>query len=102
VPELLPAARQGLLGAGVAEAEADHLLGLIGARAATGQTGTAWQRAALAAAERGRSRDQALAMMLDRYLACAGTGEPVHLARLAGHPPLQPGARRGRVRIGRP
>ena len=78
VPELLPAARQGLLGAGVAAAETDRLLGLIGARVATGQTGAAWQRATLAAAERGRSRDQALAVMLDRYLSCAATGQPVH------------------------
>ena len=78
VPELLPAARQGLLGAGVAAAETDRLLGLIGARVATGQTGAAWQRATLAAAERGRSRDQALAVMLDRYLAYAATGQPVH------------------------
>ena len=78
VPELLPAARQGLLGAGVAAAEADRLLGVIGARVATGQTGAAWQRAALAAAERGRARDQALAMMLDRYLSRAATGQPVH------------------------
>ena len=78
VPELLPAARHGLVGAGVAAAEADRLLGVIGARVATGQTGAAWQRAALAAAERGRSREQALAVMLDRYLACAATGQPVH------------------------
>ena len=78
VPELLPAARQGLLGAGVAAAETDRLLGLLGARVATGQTGAAWQRATLAAAERGRSRDQALAVMLDRYLAYAATGQPVH------------------------
>jgi hypothetical protein len=78
VPELLPAARQGLLAAGVAAAEADHLLGVIGARAATGRTGAAWQRATLAAAERGRSRDHALAVMLGRYLSCAATGEPVH------------------------
>ena len=78
VPELLPAARAGLVGAGVAEAEADRLLGVIGARAATGQTGAAWQRAALAAAEPGRSREQALRVMLDRYLACAATGQPVH------------------------
>ena len=78
VPELLPAARDGLVGAGVAEAEADHLLGVIGARVATGQTGAAWQRAALAAAEPGRSREQALRVMLDRYLACAATGQPVH------------------------
>ena len=78
VPELLPAARDGLVGAGVAEAEADHLLGVIGARVATGQTGAAWQRAALAAAEPGRSREQALRVMLDRYLACAATGQPAH------------------------
>jgi len=78
VTELLPAARQGLAGAGVAAAEADSLLGVIGARVATGQTGAAWQRAALAAAERGRSREQALAVMLDRYLSCAATGQPVH------------------------
>ena len=78
VPELLPAARQGLLGAGVAAAEADRLLGVIGARAASGQTGAAWQRAALAAAEQSRSRDEALATMLRRYLSYADTGQPVH------------------------
>jgi hypothetical protein len=78
VPELLPAAQQGLVNAGVAAAEADRLLGVIGARVATRQTGAAWQRAALAAAERGRSRDLALAMMLERYLACAAAGQPVH------------------------
>ena len=78
VPELLPAARHGLVGAGVAEAEADCLLGVIRARVATGQTGAAWQRAALAAAEPGRSREQALTVMLDRYLAWAATGQPVH------------------------
>jgi hypothetical protein len=78
VPELLPAARQGLLGAGVAAAEADRLLGVIGARVATGQTGAAWQRAALAAAERGHGREEALAVMLDRYLSRAAVGQPVH------------------------
>ncbi|HTQ90987.1 MAG TPA: glutamate--cysteine ligase [Streptosporangiaceae bacterium] len=78
VPELLPAARQGLLGAGVAAAEADRLLGVIGARVASGQTGAAWQRAALAAAGHDRSRDQALAVMLGRYLSRAAVGRPVH------------------------
>ncbi|HYX62283.1 MAG TPA: glutamate--cysteine ligase [Streptosporangiaceae bacterium] len=78
VPGLLPVARQGLLDVGVAAAEADHLLGVIGARVASGQTGSAWQRAALAAAESGRGRDQALAVMLDRYLSHAATGQPVH------------------------
>jgi len=78
VAELVPAARQGLLQAGVAAAEADPLLETISARAATGQTGAAWQRATLAAAERHHDRHRALAVMLDCYLQCAGTGLPVH------------------------
>jgi gamma-glutamyl:cysteine ligase YbdK (ATP-grasp superfamily) len=78
VPELVPAARQGLLHAGVTAAEADGLLDTIIARAATGQTGAAWQRATLAAAERHHNRDRALGIMLDRYLQCAHTGLPVH------------------------
>jgi hypothetical protein len=78
VPELLPAARQGLLGAGVAAAEADRLLAVIGARVASGQTGAAWQRAALAAAEDGHGRDEALAVMFGRYLSRAAAGRPVH------------------------
>jgi hypothetical protein len=78
VPELLPAARQGLLSAGVAAPEADHLLGVIGARVASGQTGAAWQRVALATAERGRDRERALAVMLEGYLSRAATGQPVH------------------------
>ncbi len=78
VAELVPAARQGLLQAGVAAAEADGLLGVISARAASGQTGAVWQRATLAAAERHHDRERALAVMLDRYLQCADTGLPVH------------------------
>ena len=78
VPELVPAARQGLLHAGVTAGEADGLLGVISARVATGQTGAAWQRATLAAAERRHDRERALAIMLERYLQCAYTGLPVH------------------------
>jgi gamma-glutamyl:cysteine ligase YbdK (ATP-grasp superfamily) len=78
VTELVPAARQGLLQAGVAAAEADGLLGVISSRAASGQTGAAWQRATLAAAERSHSREHALAVMLDGYLQYAETGMPVH------------------------
>ena len=62
----------------MAAAEADRLLGVIGARVACGQTGAAWQRAALAAAEQGRSREQAIAVMLGRYLSRAAAGRPVH------------------------
>jgi hypothetical protein len=78
VAELVPAARQGLVEAGVAAAEADGLLQVISARAACGQTGAAWQRATLAAAERRHDRERALAIMLAHYLQCADTGLPVH------------------------
>src|SRR6266704_1899673 len=78
VAELVPAARQGLLQAGVTAAEADGLLEVISARAASGQTGAVWQRATLAAAQRRHGRERALAVMLNRYLQCADTGLPVH------------------------
>jgi hypothetical protein len=58
--------------------EPDGLLDVISARAASGQTGTAWQRATLAAASRHHDRERALAVMLNRYLHCAETGLPVH------------------------
>jgi len=78
VAELVPAARQGLIHADVAPREADELLDVICGRARSGQTGAAWQRAALAAAMRERRPDDALARMLARYLEVAATGQPVH------------------------
>jgi len=86
VAELVPAARQGLLQAGVTPAEADTLLAVISARAASGQTGAVWQRAALAAARRHHDAERALAVMLDRYLQCAETGLPVHTWPTADQP----------------
>jgi gamma-glutamyl:cysteine ligase YbdK (ATP-grasp superfamily) len=76
--KLVPAARQGLVQAGVAADEAAGLLDVISARVATGQTGAVWQRATLAAAEQHHDRERALAVMLDRYLKHAETGLPVH------------------------
>jgi hypothetical protein len=78
IPELIPPARQGLLAAGVTAEEADGLLGVIAQRAATGQTGAAWQRAALAAAKEGADRRVAAARMFQRYLENAATAQPVH------------------------
>jgi gamma-glutamyl:cysteine ligase YbdK (ATP-grasp superfamily) len=78
VAEMVPAARQGLVEAGVAAEEADGLLDVIYARAATGQTGAAWQRATLAAAEQRHDRERALAVMLGHYLRYSGSGLPVH------------------------
>jgi hypothetical protein len=78
VPELLPAAREGLMDAAVAAGEADHLLGVIAARVTTGQTGAVWQRRMLALLEPQLGREHALAAMLERYLECAATDQPVH------------------------
>jgi gamma-glutamyl:cysteine ligase YbdK (ATP-grasp superfamily) len=78
VTELVPAARHGLLQAGVAAAQADGLLEIISARAASGQTGAVWQRATLAAAKRRHDPERALAVMLNHYLQWAETGLPVH------------------------
>ncbi|HEV8653763.1 MAG TPA: glutamate--cysteine ligase [Actinomycetes bacterium] len=78
VPKLLPAARDGLVSAGVAAAEADDLLGVIAARVAAGQTGAAWQRRTLATLEPRLGRERALAAMLERYLQYAATDQPVH------------------------
>jgi hypothetical protein len=78
VHHLLPTARQGLEDAGVLAAEADELLSVIQARTATGQTGAAWQRQALATLEPTLGREQALAAMLERYLEHQRTGDPVH------------------------
>lgn len=78
VAELVPVARQGLLQAGVAADEADLFLGVIAARAASGQTGATWQRAMLARAEQRLPRQRALVTMLYHYLRHADTGLPVH------------------------
>ncbi|HEX3211455.1 MAG TPA: hypothetical protein VH016_02715 [Actinomycetota bacterium] len=78
VRQLLPAARQGLEDAGVFPEEAGQLLAVIEARAASGQTGAAWQRLALATLERELGRERALAAMLERYLEHQRTGQPVH------------------------
>jgi hypothetical protein len=78
VPELLPPARDGLVRAGVAAAQADRLLGVISARVATGQTGAVWQRRTLAAAEQQLAREPAVAATFERYLQCATTQQPVH------------------------
>jgi hypothetical protein len=78
VPRLLPEARRGLVEAGVDEAEADRLLGVIGDRVAAGQTGAVWQRRTLAALEHEGGREQALERLLERYLELQAAGEPVH------------------------
>jgi gamma-glutamyl:cysteine ligase YbdK (ATP-grasp superfamily) len=78
VPKLLPVARRGLVTAGVEPAEADAMLGVIEQRLAGRRTGARWQRQVLAKLEAHRPRSDALAAMLERYLAHASAGAPVH------------------------
>ena len=62
----------------MAAEEADQLLGVIAARASSGQTGAVWQRRMLAALEPRLGRERALAVMLERYLELSATDQPVH------------------------
>ena len=78
VSRLLPVARVGLLGFGVAPPEADELLAVVAARVASGQTGSVWQRRALASLERGRERPAALAALTEAYIERSAAGAPVH------------------------
>ena len=78
VERLLPVARQGLVGAGVDSEEADALLSLIQARLRAGITGARWQRKMLARLEAHMPRPDALAALLERYMAHAASGRPVH------------------------
>jgi len=78
VAALLPVARAGLVDNGVDPAEADAHLGVIAARVARRATGARWQRQTLERLRTGRTGSEALAALLERYLAAAATGRPVH------------------------
>lgn len=75
---LLPVAREGLTIAGVEEPEIDQNLGLIEARIHSGQTGSVWQRGALEAYSAKHDRDEALRLLVERYLDGVRSGQPVH------------------------
>ncbi len=76
---LLPLAAEGLDRFGTAVAVRDRLLGIIEGRCTTGRTGAVWQTETVAALERGgRTRREALAEMLRRYMSLMHTNAPVH------------------------
>ena len=80
VRRLIPAARAGLTGCGVAAAEADALLGVAG-RAGPLPDHRGRLAAAGARVVRGRgsaSRDEALAAMTEAYMERGATGAPCH------------------------
>ena len=78
VLRLLPVARRGLVDAGMDAAEADSALTIIADRADQGMTGARWQRRTLEALRARQARDEALALLLERYLAASAAGHPVH------------------------
>ncbi|SEG23667.1 Gamma-glutamyl:cysteine ligase YbdK, ATP-grasp superfamily [Nonomuraea solani] len=73
VLSLLPEARAGLLGAGVAVHDADRALGVMEQRVRLRRTGSVWQREALARFGGDRRR------LVRRYRELALSGLPVHL-----------------------
>jgi gamma-glutamyl:cysteine ligase YbdK (ATP-grasp superfamily) len=77
---LLPMARDGLADWGVSAGHADRLLGIIEQRCLTGRTGAAWQIGMVRAlTERGGAdREEALRLMLQRYIEHMHANQPVH------------------------
>ena len=76
---LLPLAHSGLARWGVNQADADRLLSIIEQRCLTGQTGSAWQSATVAALERrGLDRMEALRQMTQLYIDHMHANSPVH------------------------
>jgi hypothetical protein len=78
IESLIPVARVGLTGFGVDPTECDPLLEVVARRVASGQTGSVWQRRALAALEQAGTRAGALAAMTEAYLERGAAGAPVH------------------------
>jgi Glutamate-cysteine ligase family 2(GCS2) len=79
IRHLLPLACDGLSRWGVGAAHATRLLDIIEQRCKTGQTGAAWQIAAVRAfASRGAARPEALRLMTQLYIEHMHTNRPVH------------------------
>jgi len=78
VRELGGLAREGLARFGVDADEADEAITTVERRAAAGRTGAGWQRARLERLGRGHPTSDALARMLEDYVARSASGVPVH------------------------
>jgi len=77
IAQLLPVARDGLLGAGVVAAEADAWLAIVANRVERRITGSTWQRACFEHSKRGGDTGRASKEMLERYMALSLEGRPV-------------------------
>lgn len=69
---------EGLALLGVASDESDRLLGVVRDRVMSGTTASRWQRRVLDRLLVTRDRDEALALLVEKYLAQAMTERPVH------------------------
>lgn len=76
--ELLPRARQGLDAAGIDVADRDHYLGLIGERAANGQTGACWMLRSLTQMHGRATREQRAQALTAAMLRHQHANRPVH------------------------
>jgi hypothetical protein len=74
----LPLAAEGLALLGVASDESDLLLGIVRERVLSGTTGAGWQRRVLDRLLLTHDRADALALLVEQYVAQAVTGRPVH------------------------
>jgi hypothetical protein len=78
VARLVPVAAEALVAAGVEAEEAGRWLSIIERRAASGQTGSRWQRQAFAVASAGAGPEAAGSRLVAAYLERAASGRPVH------------------------
>jgi CBS domain-containing protein len=76
--QLLPLAREGLAGAGVASGDIYQYLGIIEERAESRQTGARWIMSSLAALESSASKDGTQRKLAAEMLANQKVGQPVH------------------------
>jgi len=79
IKKLIPIAASGLTELGVDSKEIDTFLGIIEGRLKARQTGARWQLNKLDQLEETLARPAALQQLLQRYMANAGSGQPVHL-----------------------
>jgi gamma-glutamyl:cysteine ligase YbdK (ATP-grasp superfamily) len=77
VEELLPQARDALVGAGVDTEEAARWLAVIGRRVARGRTGARWLRATYDARRARDGEPEALRGVVEEYLAASESGAPI-------------------------
>ncbi len=78
VSGLVEVARRGLREQGVDPQDSDPLLDVIAERARAQQTGASWQRRMLEALEEEAPREEALTMLVERYVELSAAGAPVH------------------------